>query len=170
MSNFLRLDEQVIWESSPAVNVDKNIPWYGKIGLLIFIFLGLSTLIFYGLGLVFLAIAGYYYFSIKRRKNPYASMHYTLTNQRALLTDNEYSGTKIAQECDLTKIVAVSQNKTNIAAASRTQQSARTISNVIGDVVFLEGPNVKLKFEYVVDPDAVVKTVEEVKKSYFVGK
>ncbi len=166
----LNADEQVIWESAPAIDVNRHTTIMGKLLILILLVIGVATILFYGIGLIFWALAGYYYYHVHHQKNPFESFYYVLTNQRALLLNKESTGFyEITDQCDISKATALSQNKTHIAQGTQNQQTMHTVSNVIGDVAFLEGTTLKLKFAYVVDPDAVVKTAEEIKKSYLVG-
>lgn len=171
MSYLLNRDEQAVWEAPPAIRVNRNTSLAGKIMIGILVLIGLGTLLFYGLGVIFFIIAGVYYFRIKLRKNPFESLYYILTNQRALLLDTTNKGRyTVAQECNLSKVVAIAQNKTNVSNTNLTARGPQnTISNVVGDVAFLEGTNLRLKFEHVVDPDSLVQTVNEIKKSSFVG-
>ena len=140
----------------------------------------MGTLILHGLGIVFLVLAGLYYWYVKRRKDPSASIHYTLTNQRAIVLDvSNKNNATITGECNLKSVVAISQNKTGVSQSNTGNVSISIMGNnvrpqqsksiVIGDVAFLEGTSPRIMFQHIIDPDGVVKTVEEIKKSMYAG-
>jgi hypothetical protein len=166
-------NEQVIWEGSPAIESRRKLGCLGKILIFILIAAGLGTIMLHGLGVVFLFLAAAYYVYIKTRSDPSSSINYTLTNQRAIVLDISHKKNPIiSKECDLKNVVPISQNKTNVShtrVVSTNSNQQRSDIKVIGDVSFLEGTYLRVVFRSVVDPEGIVKTVEEIKKSMFIS-
>jgi len=167
---------EVILSQYEEFNEPEGLDLKQKVFLGILVILGLFLLIDMGLGLFLWVLAIILYFVFKAQSRKPMTMNYVLTNKRAIAYRvlNKTHEQAEAGACNLVDVVPVSQNKVNrtITTTQHGQQNTSTSqmdSRTIGDVVFLQGAAVRLIFKQVRDPDGIVKTIEEIKKSYYRG-
>jgi hypothetical protein len=154
-------NEQVIFSAPPFRQGGLGV--IGKLVLGFLILIGLFTLALYGIGIVFFIIA---YIGYRRSHAGIKGVLYVLTNKRAMVVSDKKNDKTVFQECNLADVVAVSQMKRNV---KDSRDAYQTVAAVVGDVMFMQGTTTKVTFASVQDPDGVVKTVEEIKKSLYAG-
>ena len=141
------------------------------IGLPLFL-LGLAVAIFLGpivsiIGiLIFLSGIGWVF--IRRRPRGIKGVQYVLTNKRAMVIFADRQGQKIIQECNLADTVPIVQKKRSINLSEMNRQTGNvtaTTGMTVGDVVFMQKATPKVIFRDVEDPDGILRTVEQIKKS-----
>ena len=95
-------------------------------------------------------------------------VHYVLTNKRAMVVLVDRQGQKIIQECNLADTVPIVHKKRSINLSQMNRQTgivtAKT-SVTVGDVVFMQKTIPKVIFRDVEDPDGILRTVEQIKRS-----
>jgi len=119
----------------------------------------IGILIFFGgIGWVF----------IRRRPRGIKGVHYVLTNKRAMVIFEDRHDQKIIQECNLADTVPIVQKKRSINLSETNRQTGNVIATTgmtVGDVVFMQKTIPKVIFNNVEDPDGILRTVEQIKKS-----
>ena len=116
--------------------------------------------------LIFLGGIGWYI--THRRPRGIKGIHYVLTNKRAMVILVDRQGQKIIQECNLADTVPIVQKKRTINLSEMNRQTGNvtaTTGMTVGDVVFMQKATPKVIFRDVEDPDGILRTVEQIKKS-----
>jgi hypothetical protein len=103
---------------------------------------------------------------IRSRPRRIKGVHYVLTNKRAMVIHTDWHGEKIIQECNLTDTIPIVQKKRTINVSQQQSETATTSTSVtVGDVVFMQRTTPKVIFRDVEDPDGILRTVEQIKRS-----
>jgi len=116
--------------------------------------------------LIFLSGIGWVF--IRRRPRGIMGVQYVLTNKRAMVIFADRQGQKIIQECNLADTVPIVQKKRSINLSEMNRQTGNvtaTTGMTVGDVVFMQKATPKVIFRDVEDPDGILRTVEQIKKS-----
>jgi hypothetical protein len=174
-------NEEIIYTSNPFAieGSPRRNPLISALLLFILLFIGLpmfligfafpvllgQILSFIGF-LIFLGGIGVFFMRRRpRRKN---SIQYVLSNKRAMVIHADRDGKKIIQECNLADTVPIVQKKRSINLTENTSETGTrtaTTGITVGDVVFMQKAAPKVIFKDVEDPDGIVRTVEQIKKS-----
>jgi len=167
-------NEEIIYTSDPFVTkgITRRDLWVSALlmflGLPLFL-IGLATVMIVGsiIGLlIFLGGIGWVF--IRRRPRLIKGVHYVLTNKRAMVILVDRHDKKIIQECNLADTVPIVQKKRSISLTENTRETGTrtaTTGITVGDVVFMQKTTPKVIFRDVEDPDGIVRTVEQIKKS-----
>jgi len=169
-------NEEIIYTSDPFVTkglTGRDILVSALLFFLgFFLFLGGLALIMYTpiisiIGLL-IFLGGIGLFIIRRRPRRIKGVHYVLTNKRAVVILVDRQGQKIIQECNLADTVPIVQKKRSINLSQMNRQTGNvtaTTSVTVGDVVFMQKTTPKVIFRDVEDPDGILRTVEQIKRS-----
>lgn len=161
-------DEEVLFSATPY-EAPRGLRGWQKFVILIFLILpGFALLFYYGVGIILWFVAGAIYW--RSRRTPSASMSYVLTNVHARVITSMKNGQTSVDECQLTDINPVVQNSYEQSTTTRSGNSASVGTRArYGDVVFMKGPSPVLRFTSVLDPEGIVKTITEIKKSLYLA-
>lgn len=177
--SYFNQDEQVIWEGAPQVTNTKNsgcLNWFlnffltwviGALAIGAFISFIIHSIIW---GVILLLAAGAIFYINRKtkmsRRRLDMKLYYVLTNQRAIVLRNiKKKEPDLIEEGELMELIPVSQNKINYSHSD--MQTRASSGKTIGDVAFFEGPILRVKFLSIIDPDGIIQTVEQIKKSMY---
>jgi|GEM_PF-1675321 len=170
-------NEEIIYTSNPFV-IERS-PRHNPLIIALLLFIGLPMFLI-GLGFAVLSgqilsfigflifLGGIGLFFMRRRPRRKNSVQYVLSNKRAMVIHADRGGKKIIQECNLADTVPIVQRKRSIHLDELfrgTNDVKETTSMIVGDVVFMQKAAPKVIFRDVEDPDGILKTVEQIKKS-----
>jgi hypothetical protein len=170
-------NEEIIYTSNPVVI--KGVSHRDLLISAIFMFIGLFVFLLVlafamFLGPVFIIIGlliflgGIGWVFIRRRSRGIKGVQYVLTNKRAMVILADRHDKKILQECNLADTVPIVQKKRSINLSQMNRQTGNvtaTTGMTVGDVVFMQKATPKVIFRDVEDPDGILRTVEQIKKS-----